>query len=337
MRKFALCLAFAFLWAMNFAQSIGIHVNEQVWDEKVPLQRLYTAKLYNLRAKTMFVSCFDYTVDERTPLVANTWILSNKLAVIDRFQKRTGVKVRLLIRCSRTFGTNYDTVPVDSFGQAQWANFVSSKARMAGGDLAGWNERSLGWASWASIGEEANRPERDAACVHRLILSMRLGGIEGRVLAPSVHSPSDGPIGDGLSYTRRFFRALPAADRVGPARVVPDVHLYYGALSPLDLNGQVIDEGAQLASYLYGLKPFGYHPYDVWATEAGCFWKSSTQVPTSAESGAMLTKIVATARAHGIPGAHIVSYSASSGPLADFEADGKTLTAKGQIVKKLCQ
>jgi hypothetical protein len=334
MKKTSIILAIL-LSSLGYCQ--GIHVGEQVWTPNT-LDKLYNAGLYNHYKNTISIDSFDYTVDESKPNDAHFWIINNKFKVIKDWKlTHPGVNVNVLLRCSRTRGAKWDFVPDTEVEQNWWADFVATKVKTISdaklGDVivGGWNERSLLWFP-SNAAEVVDRPERQALLTSKLISSVKKMGVSNfKILSPSSHSVNNGTPGQGITYLKRFFAALPASDR---QYVSPDFHLYYGFLSTT-INGIVLQEYTDLSQTISYLSGIGYKPEDCYVSEFGCNWYSATQLPTSSQIAQRAFDVYKTAQRAGIPADHMYCWSdGSNGIMAVFDANGN-LTPYGNYVKTI--
>ena len=279
----------------------GVHIADFTGFEK-RLNSLYDAGVYDHTTKVMLVDVFDYTVDPKTPQVANYYGVHFRLKAIKHFEEtHPGMQVKMLIRCTRTRGDQYDRIPIDPDEQKWWGEFVFGKAKQVTGPIGGWNEQSLNWSASRTNAESYDRPERQAACTHELIARIRSSGLSTKVLCPSIHGLKDGAGGDAITYAKRFFAALPREDY---AYVAPDTHLYYGAYVPADRSGWRDDVPDDLARWLSYLATLGFSATDCYISEFGSAHYDRNRGPTSGESADRTEMIYQAILGAGIPADH---------------------------------
>lgn len=307
----------------------GVHIGDFTGFEK-RLEALYDAGIYDRRSKVLRVDVFDYTVDPHHPETANYWGLNYRLKAIRHFEQNHDIRIDLLIRCTRTRGEQHERIPIDPDEQQWWAQFVAGKAKLVSGPIGGWNEQSLGWSSTRTNAESYDRPERQAACTHKLIAAIREAGLSTKVLCPSVHSLKDGVTGDGWTYAKRFFDALPKEDY---AYVAPDAHLYYGAYVPQDRSNWRDDVPRDLERWLSYLGTLGFSPSDCYVSEFGSASYDRHRGPTSDEAAERTHMIFDAIVGAGIPAEHSYLWW-GPGALEIFKEDGSA-TPYGRKVTDL--
>lgn len=310
----------------------GVHISDFTGFEK-RLNDLYNAGLYDHQSNILRVDVFDYTVDPHTPNVANYYGTNFRLRAIRKFEDgHPGMKVDMLIRCTRTRGDQPERIPADPNEQKWWGQFVAGKAKLVNTTIGGWNEQSLGWSAAKQDPEFADRPERQAACTHELITQMHSLGLNAKVLAPSIHSLKDGPTGDAITYAKRFFAALPREDY---ASIAPDAHLYYGAYVPNDRSIWRDNVPDDLARWLDYLGSLGFQSSDCYISEFGSPTYDRNRAPTSDEAANRTEMIFQAITNAGIPADHCYVWW-GRGALEVFQSDG-TKTSFGNKVTDLMQ
>lgn len=308
----------------------GVHIADFNGFEK-RLNDLYDAGIYDHKTNVMRVDVFDYTVDPHHPESASYYGLNYRLKAIQHFeQTHNGVRVKMLIRCTRTRGDQYDRIPIDPDEQRWWGEFVAGKAKLVDGPIAGWNEHSLKWFSDRTDAESYDRPERQAACTHQLILQLKSAGLSTKVLCPSIHSLKDGRSGYAITYAKRFFSALPKEDY---PYVAPDAHLYYGAYVPADQSNWRDDVPDDLSRWLNYLSTLGFQPSDCYISEFGSATYDHNRGPTSGEAANRTELIYRAILNAGIPAEHTYVWW-GQGAMEIFASDG-TKTSYGEKVRKL--
>lgn len=319
---------------------VGIHKRDQPWTPTM-LNQLQAAGLYNQTTKQLAIDSFEYTVDPGyAPYNPGTWMIqSGKLAVAKTWTATSGVTVVPLFRCTRTIGTatvknglmDCETIPMDTNGQAWWAWFVFQKVLIANRVnlvVGTWNEQSLHWDPASTDPEQATRPERQAACVDKLVqLIKTTGRTDIKLLVPSIPSPWSS---NDLLYLTRFFAALPYADL---AYVAPDCHLY-PSCSWKVVNGFCPTTNTYLAQLISKLSAFGYGPGDIYFSEVGTSNLYGGVTPTSQQSADCLAATLTTLKQAGVKLPHCYVWTDETVPFWSLFTGTGTLTPYGTAVQK---